>query len=136
MHPTKKRMTQVIENFYRILPLTFEAGSGHLDYSEAEINYKDNLCGTFNCIGGWYAIAKGLHESGQNVDFRHGAENLAIDLGFSLRLSLTSWADYNRHIWGNRYGTDMFISDRAWNGAKTITDVIHHLEAVRERLPE
>lgn len=136
MHPTKKRMTQVIENFYRILPLTFEAGSGHLDYSEAEINYKDNLCGTFNCIGGWYAIAKGLHESDQNLDFRHGAAALASDLGFSLRYDLSLWAENNPLIWGSHNGVDMFISGRAWNGAKTITDVIHHLEAVRERLPE
>jgi len=133
MHPTKKQMAQVIENFYRILPLTFEAGHKHLDFDEWRVTGHNFECGTIHCVGGWYAIAKGLNEKSDRVDFLDGARALSEDLGINF---IEAWARENPEIWGNQRGGDMFLSKRAWNGAKSISQVINHLEAVHDRLPE
>lgn len=137
MHtPTKKQMAKVIENFYRILPLTFEAGAGHLDFSEPRVNGNiyEHPCGTVHCVGGWYAIAKGLHEKGI-ITFRKGADAMAIDLGFTNRYELIDWVGRNQEIWRAK-SIAIFYSKWAWNEAESITEVIHHLEAVRNRLPK
>jgi hypothetical protein len=135
MHPTKKQMAKVIENFYRILPLTFEAGKKHLDYDEWRVRGWDNECGTVHCVAGWYAIATGLHEKKEKdrVDFMDGISKMERDLGFQF---IENWAMDNPKIWGNQYGKLMFKNAKAWNGAKTIAKVIRHLEAVHDRLPK
>jgi hypothetical protein len=137
MHPTKKQMAKVIENFYRILPLTFEFGYGHLNFGETRVNgdCNNHECGTVHCVGGWYAIAKGLHEK-DVISFKEGADAMAKDLGFSDRYELIDWAcTYNDDIWQSE-SSSIFYSSSAWNYAKSITDIIHHLEAVHYRLPK
>jgi len=143
MHtPTKAQWQVVIDNFYKILPLTFEQGLGHLDMNESNVNSVEHECGTVHCVAGWYAVAT-LDLENNKVDFRDGANQMASDLGFSdesfprtCKRSLEKFADCNPDIWGNAYGDSMFCSNEAYNGAESITDIINFLEGVRDRSPE
>lgn len=133
--PTKKQWQTVIDNFYKILPLTLEQGNGHLDMSEPDVNYIKEQCGTIHCVGGWYAIAT-LDFENDFLDFTNGARSMAIDLGFGNKNYLEIWSNDNPKIWGNCFGGSMFYDKAAYDNAQSIEDVIHHLEGVRDRSPE
>jgi hypothetical protein len=143
MHtPTRKQWQVVIDNLYKILPLTFESGKGHLNMGEGLVNDRDHPCCTVHCVGGWYAIAT-LDVDNESVDFRDGANRMALDLGFDgsnkiyypEKYLLEAWAIRNPLIWGNKYGTYMFYDRRAYDLAGSIAEVINFLEAVKQRSP-
>jgi len=131
MHtPTKKQFQLVIDNFKKVLSLaTME---GNLDMGENRVNTFGHACGTVHCVAGWYAVAT-LHHS-IPLDFSDGAHAMAVDLGFENKWRLEDWARDNPKIWGNSYGSYMFYSDSAYNDAKTLQEVIKHLQGVRNRL--
>ena len=139
MHnPTKKQWATVIENFYRVYPLTLEYGEGHLDMEEPYVNnglFMKRKCGTVHCVAGWYAIAT-LDYENKPLDFVHGANSMALDLGFNTKFQLETWASQNRKVWGNSCGVDIFYDPAAWGNAKSIEDIIHYLEGVHDRTPE
>jgi hypothetical protein len=134
MHtPTKTQWNTVIENLYKILPLTSEAGKGHLNMSEGAVNV-EHACGTVHCVGGWYAVAV-LNTNRCKVNFVDGANKMAQDLGFWDYTDLDEWARTHQLIWGNAYGSALFSSKIAYDGAESISDIIVFLEKVRERSP-
>lgn len=143
MHtPTKAQWQTVIDNFYKILPLALDSGECHLDMSEPGVNIYHE-CGTVHCVGGWYAIAT-MDTGKDRVDFLDGVEQITTDLGFTKydsrlfnKKALESWAMNNTEIWGNPYGQKMFYDSCAYGeGARSIIDIINHLEGVRDRSPE
>jgi hypothetical protein len=132
--PTKKQWNTVIDNLYKILPLTFEAGIGHLNMSEGSVN-DEHTCGTVHCLGGWYAIAV-FDTDRRKVTFREGANKMAEALGFNRYTDLDRWAALHPHIWGNGHGLHMFCSRNAYDYAESISDIIVFLEKVRDRSPD
>jgi hypothetical protein len=49
---------------------------------------------------------------------------------------LEKWAFRNPSIWGNNAGYSLFASKASYNNAETITEIVKHLEGVRDRSPE
>lgn len=108
---------------------------GHLNMMETSVNDDGHECGTVHCVGGWYAIANNLHLDGY-ITFREGADKMAFDLGLNVSYYLDKWATLNPIIWGNEYGESIFSSRIAYNNACSLSEVITHLEGVRDRSPE
>lgn len=139
-HPTKLQMQLVIKKFESVL---------HLAKSERNFNilvpyvqHEYYTCGTVHCVAGWYAVACRWRRfilfkfKGVRIDFNHGANWIAQDLGFRNPTDLRQWARGNPQIWGNPYGWFMFNLVDAWNCATTLQEVIDHLKAVKSRLPK
>ena len=139
MHtPTQKQWQTVIDKLYSILPFTFES-KYHLDISEAAVNNGWHQCGTVHCVGGWYAIAsykEDAFDRKEILSYSDGTAEMARDLGFENEIDLEFWAGENYKLWGNSYGLHLFYKRDAYdhgNGpAKSITDVIHHFEFVKQ----
>ncbi|CAC9658227.1 hypothetical protein [uncultured Gammaproteobacteria bacterium] len=59
---------------------------------------------------------------------------LAEFLGFEDEQDLKYWAQYNPELWGNKYGYDMFVCQRAFTDDKdkklTHRDIINHWKQV------
>jgi hypothetical protein len=135
MHtPTKKQWNIVIENLYKILPLTFEAGKYHLDMTQGAVNI-NHTCNTIHCVGGWYAIAV-IDTDTRRVNFMNGANRMARHLGFSDCSEMENWAGIHPYIWGNGDGRMLFCARSAYNNANSISDIIVFLEKVRDRSPD
>lgn len=144
MHtPTKAQFQKVIDLMYTILPLTFERRDS-LDMSESRVDCNGHVCGTVHCFGGWFAVAC-INESilRKKISYGDGALMMANMLGFESVHGLKCFANGNRDIWGNNYGWDMFLAKSAFyhpirrpKGAKSVSDIINHLEEVQARLPK
>lgn len=141
MHtPTKAHWQVVIDKLKLILPMAKHECS--LDMAQGRVN-QFHKCGTVHCVGGWYAIASGLHNMGL-VDYDDGANYMAADLGFKSEWPnddeiyelLKCWAADNSHIWGNYAGYMMFCDEVAYGYAKDMQGVITYLEGVKDRSPE
>lgn len=137
--PTQKQWQKVIDNFYSILPFTFDS-SCHLDMTETRVNDYSHKCGTIHCVGGWYLIAvkkEELFDPHPIENFQVGATFLARDLGFRYYDQLEDWARKNPVLWGNVWGGLLFNEADAYdhgNGpAKSITDIISHFEFVKQK---
>lgn len=136
--PTQEQWQTVIDNLYSILPLTLE-NEHHLDMTEPCVNYFHE-CGTVHCVGGWYAIAcykETVFITDECFNYNDGANAMAVHLGFSGRPELQTWAIKNPDLWGNQHGELMFTSNYGYANsyntfAKSIADVIHHFELVKE----
>lgn len=136
MHtPTSEQVLIVIRNFEKVLPLaTLE---GHLDMAEGDVNI-NHLCGTFHCHAGWYAIA--TCDLSEKFGHTKGAMRLAEDLGFDDHYYILEWARDNPEIWGNNFGYDMFLYEKAFTsstrpeGAKTLLDIVNHWREVFDRI--
>lgn len=129
---------------YTILPLTFERMDS-LDMSYPFVdNCEHHTCGTIHCFGGWFAVAcLNARLLKRGVYFSDGANKMAKILGFECRLFLEQWAARNPNIWGNSSGGGMFhlaiaFQDSVYRpfGAKSVSDIINHLEEVQARLPK
>lgn len=131
---------KVIENLKKVLPMAVYRY--HLNMQETRVNI-DHVCGTVHCVGGWYAIAKGL-DIGKRVTFMDGANEINKDLGFSEQCGIKAsreWAVNNPKIWGNVSGYFMFSLESAYyhptkrpNGALNLQHVIDHWQEVYDRL--
>lgn len=141
--PTKAQFQKVIDLLYTILPLTFER-EGSLNMMESDVNHCEHQCGTVHCFGGWFAVAL-LHEKQikGHVSYGEGADKMAQMLGFEWGYYLKKWATRHIRLWGNSYGYNLFCDELAFyhptrrpHGAKTVADIINHLEEVQQRLPE
>lgn len=143
MHtPTRAQFQKVIDLLYTILPLTFEQECS-LNMAVTRVNY-NHVCGTVHCFGGWIAVA--LIEADKltgEVWYDDGANVMARMLGFERAEYLQDWAEINKDIWGNRRGYSMFCEEKAFRhsilrpkGAKSVSDIINHLEEVQARLPK
>jgi hypothetical protein len=176
-HPTSQQVRTVIDNFKKVLPIAnghkfmLDMGCPYI-YKEENI-VKEESCGTPMCHGGWYAAAT-LQDKMKEVsldtgarfgrrqyfmDYNNGAEQMAIDLGFTqtddgeyenfegkmiketieARTHLRDWASENPQIWGNRNGEDMFHSKDAFetegsDGAESLQDIVDFWEKVYERI--
>jgi hypothetical protein len=138
MHtPTQKQWQTVLDKLYSILPFTFE-NNDHLTMMESRVNGCGHVCGSTHCVGGWYAIAHNedmAFEGNEYLGYRHGANQMAVDLGFHDQYDIGFWASKNSRLWGNMRGLDLFADSKSYdhgNGpAKSITDVIHHFEFVK-----
>lgn len=134
-------------------------GNGGAYLMMADTGITRDECGTFACVGGWYALASihhhnepvywegDLEEEGQSlsrgyayVGFREGADALAHDLGFKDSEDLTEWAIDWPEYWGNDFGGSMFHGVAAYAGTPSpangpgIVDVIAHWRGVADRL--
>jgi hypothetical protein len=140
MHtPTKAHWQVVIDKLKSILPMAKH--ESNFDMGQGRVNCF-HKCGTVHCVGGWYAIASGLHNMGP-VDYEDGADFMAADLGFKqlhpsveAKELLRDWAYENCHIWGNHSGYSMFSDEAAYGYAKDMQGVITYLEGVKDRSPE
>jgi len=81
--------------------------------------------------------------SSDPVDYSDGAVKISIDLGFSDHYDLEDWADENPELWGNKYGSLMFMGggSHAFTPgsqfkAHNLKDIIDHWKEVKERLPK
>lgn len=133
--PSQKRWQKVINKLYSVFPLTLEDGAG-LDMGESKVNGFRHRCGTFHCVGGWYAIASEKENvfSGERFfGYSHGTWAMAKDLGFSTADDLELWAHYNPDLWGNDQGGNMFYFAAAYGKSQpTFEDIIHHFEKVAD----
>lgn len=135
MHtPTKTQWQTVIDNFEKVLPMA--TLKKHLDMSEPCVRNFDHKCGTVHCVGGWYAVAVINHYAHEFISYTYGADIMAKDLGFRDHESLELWSEYNPEIWGNEYGSYMFIHKDAYNYAETLYEVVEFLKGVRDRSPD
>lgn len=152
-NPTSEQVQKVIDNLVSVLPLTFNkkgaVRKGHLDMAEGDVknmcgDEEIHTCGTTHCHGGWYAVAA-CDTTRNYVDYMHGADKMARDLGFRNSGDLERWADTTRDIWGNESGYDMFdaYGEMAFydktcrpKGAKKLSDIIDHWRGVKKRLEE
>jgi len=135
--PTKKQWQAVIDNFKKVLP--FAKKKNHLNMMETTAMAKNHKCGTIHCVAGWYAVAllkDGTINESEYVSYSDGAAAIAKQLGFKNDSQLESWANRNPDIWGNEDGINMFYSKKAYNGAKSLIEVVIYLEGVRDRSPE
>lgn len=131
--PIKAQWQLVIDNFKLVLPMA--TSNLQLDMGEGRVNYNGYQCGTCHCVGGWYAIA--VLSRDRQLDYFDGANAMAAHLGFRGRIHLEAWAAQNPNIWGNHYGGDMFGWEKAYGfEIGGLTDVVTHLEGVRDRSPE
>lgn len=83
-----------------------------VEFSEARVCARDDLCGTAACHAGWALVAlkpdakvrayKGLY------GFSQGANELGRYFGFYSRHSFALWAHENPDLWGSRSGYYMF----------------------------
>lgn len=141
-HPTKQQMQTVIDNLYAVLPLTFE-DENHLDMWETGVDI-DHQCGTVHCFAGWYAASARLRNRIKKggINWVRGETLMSKDLGIRGLGSLEKWATENPIIWGNEHGDKIFFDEFAFmgnsrpNGAKSLSDIINHLEEVKMRLPK
>lgn len=112
---TAKRIEKVISALR-------EGENLELDMAESFIcDFKNNHpCGTPACIAGSYYLLREWDGETkfpkQHLNFRHGAEIMANDLGFSNANDLLSWGNCYPSIWGNCYGKEMFHSAAAYLG--------------------
>lgn len=127
----KEQVQTVIDNLKSVLPYA-ENNINHLNMRETEIYPKKvKECGTPHCVGGWYAISKGITEG----NYRTGADLMAHDLGFEYQGHLEVWAYNNPEIWGNTEGSYMFSSRNSYTPyAISLRDIITHFENLKERL--
>jgi len=138
-NPTSDQVLKVVETMKKVM---YRAGNkGALNM------YQPEVCGTVNCVAGWYVVAKGTEDPQtlkyireNHIDFEYGAMLMAEDLGFNSEEELMAWAKDNPEIWGNESGDFMFSRYRAYTGKPDIhvtceyTDIIAHWAKVAERL--
>lgn len=98
------------------------------------VDKQQNICGTPVCHGGWYAIAKG------SDTYLGGALEMAEDLGFYQISELEIWAEQNDQLWGNIFGSHMFVSGCAFGDGtqndkslNSLIQIIDHWKGVKER---
>lgn len=146
MHtPTKTQWQTVIDNLKKVLPMAVI--EGHLDMMEGCGRDAMHACGTIHCFGGWYAVSV-LADKRDWFNYDDGANEMAIHLGLKQEdrdgeFSIEEWALENPDIWGNNYGSYLFINAKAFfhkehrpAGAENLKHIIDHLEEVRDRSPE
>ena len=98
------------------------------------------LCETPLCHGGWLAVMLNVKSHRTDIFtsfYRKGADAAAQYLGFEDKKALQLWAKCNPRLWGNTYGSKMFIEQRAFglrHGDRlTLTMIAEHYEAVGKR---
>ena len=143
---TSKKVFEFVEILETILP--YAQHDGALDMREIcvsenpEFTGRPHQCGTIHCHAGWFCLAKlwdGESEylPGECVYHRRGID--LIWLHFR-PYRISSLMDKNPHIWGNRYGGDMyrdkqaFVSKERPDGAETLQDIVDHWGEVGMRL--
>lgn len=138
MIPKSEDIRKVIDLFKSVLPMATDPC--HLDMMEGSVKSDHHKCGTVHCVAGWFAIAIGLHKRKRIVNYEHGAQKMAIMLGFTCTWDLKKWAALNKILWGNDDGINMFVQKDAYqnritrpNGANNLQEVINHWEEVYER---
>ena len=123
--PTHKKLKTVIDTLGSIREVADRVG---VDMDRVLV---DPACRASSCHGGWYGIARGC----QSV-FDKGVDRMAHDLGFRGRHDLTTWAEENPDLWGNRYGEWMFGLEIAFGCTRdtiTMTKIINHWIGVNNR---
>jgi len=108
-------------------------------------------CGTINCCGGWYVVAKSMECGTCAGYFTYGIKFICEDLGFPIDFdvinynagtaSICYWAKDNPSIWGNNEGQFMFNDKHAFyhptkrpEGALNLRHIIDHWTEVAERV--
>lgn len=143
MHtPTKAQLQKVIDLMYTILPLTFERRDS-LDMSESRVDCNDHVCGTVHCFAGWFAVAcMNAKILSPHISYTDGGDAMARMLGFNNRYQLRNFTKWNA-VWGNHGGWQLFTDRMSFyhpirrpKGAKSVSDIINHLEEVQARLPK
>jgi len=138
-NPTSQQVLKVVETMKKVM---YRAGKkGALDV------YQPEICGTVNCVAGWYVVAKGTEDPQtlkyireNRVNYKYGAMLMAEDLGFDDEDELMAWAEVNPEIWGNKWGNLMFSRYEAYTGKLDVrvtceySDIITHWAKVAERL--
>ena len=143
---TSKKVFEFVEIFERILP--YAQHDGALDMGEdcvsetPEFDGRSHKCGTIHCHAGWFCLAKqwdGESEylPGEYVYYQRGSDLIWLHFG---PYGIPGLMDKNPHIWGNRYGADMYRDKRAFiskerpDGAETLQDIVDHWGEVGIRL--
>ena len=103
------------------------------------VNTENHVCGTVHCHGGVYGLMK--CDLSKVVYYEDGAEQMAIDLGFSSMDDLESWAEDNPALWGRENGGWMFTSRMAFyhptkrpKGAEHVLHIADQWEEVGDRI--
>jgi hypothetical protein len=141
-NPTVKQVDFVIEKLQLVIEQACEEDAFDMGEVRVYDNKKDKYeCGTVHCVGGWYAVAnmnrqviKDKVKKGY-VDYEHGVNLMAQDLGFRNGDILANWAEENPEIWGNEKGYYMFDIVNAYDNAG-FEGVIAQWQTVRDNLPK
>lgn len=127
-HPSAEKCHQLADLFYL---LAVSNKSAKVDMAE----FTFHPCDTIACHAGWFAVSQNKNWSCV-FGYQDSANEMANFLGFSHRDQLALWADINEEFWGNRFGSDMFCSRRAFGKSENVTlmDISRHWRKVAERL--
>lgn len=97
-----------------------------------------HYCGTTHCFAGWVGVMN-QHIFDPNDfywSFTVAADYIAELCGFEDRDKMRLWAIGHSDIWGNKYGYELFASERAFDNAENLEGIIVHLHGVVSRLGE
>ena len=113
----------------------------------------DKSCKTICCMAGHYLLGKITKPlfsyygdntniltdtNGTELNYLHGADMLANDMGFDNKNHMAAWADENPNIWGNEWGGYLFAANVAYNIDReefmTLGKIVNHLKGVSQRL--
>ena len=138
----KQNIQRIIDNLKSVEQQALKEDAFNM--LEGNVKSERHQCNTVHCVGGWYAIACGLHEKQKYINYSAGANLMAKHFfgeSDSNSKQLKIWAYFHPLLWGNRNGYFMFFSLGAYspNGktkAETFSDVIAHWEEVRNRVEE
>ena len=140
-NPTIKQVNFVIEKLQLVREQASEYGAFDMIENRVYSKKHKHECGTVHCTAGWYAVANSDRQVIKDkinqgcVDFRDGADLMAIDLGFDNTYDLKCWAYENPEIWGNEDGRWLFAKDEAYN-TSGFEGVIAQWQLVKQNLIE
>ena len=114
-HPRPEDIRKVADRLESV------AGTACLDMAASFVKKSPYHCKTVACHGGFYALACSVEMKDGKVDphdgstnYKVGANQMALDLGFSSMSSIKDWAGENPDLWGNRFGLSMFGAPQAF----------------------
>jgi hypothetical protein len=142
-NPTVEQVNFVIEKLQLVRERATKKDAFDIEVGRVYDEEDEYECGTVHCVAGWYAVANSDREFIKDgikegyVDFKDGANLMAIDLGFGFGgdYALKCWAKDNPKIWGSVKGFEMFESASAYSNSG-FDGVIAQWRLVRDNLIE
>ena len=145
-----EKLQKLIDLIERVIP--FAPKNKQLDMHNPTVFELPNLkscnpvhkkCGTVHCFAGWVYIAlhyiKGnkIQQPNKNLDYYDGIQAIDNILGISLR----DWVKANPKLWDNKFGSWIFVNEKAFYhktkrpyGADNLSHIRDHLVELKPRL--
>ena len=141
-----EKLQKVIDLVEKAMP--FAKNDNQLDMNQSIVfcgNEKicTHPCGTIHCLAGWVYIAlhyiKGnkIQQPNKNLDYYDGIQAIDNILGISLR----DWVKANPKLWDNKFGSWIFVNEKAFYhktkrpyGADNLSHIRDHLVELKPRL--